>query len=81
MVQKPTWSFIEKVRREFFVSRVWGPPSSIMHIFPNDGPPREHRAFSWFSPPAREWRDCCEIRRSAVLLAGLRASACPTRCV
>ncbi|KAI1796665.1 hypothetical protein LXA43DRAFT_1089747 [Ganoderma leucocontextum] len=58
MMQKPTWSFSQKLQREFFVSRVWGPPSSIMHIFPNDGP--RDRAFRWFSPPAREWKDSRE---------------------
>ncbi|KAI1788106.1 hypothetical protein LXA43DRAFT_975013 [Ganoderma leucocontextum] len=62
MVQKPTWTYGHKLHREFVVSRVWGPPLSIMSIFPNNGP-REH-AFRWFSPPGQEWKQCCETLRS-----------------
>ncbi|KAI1786194.1 hypothetical protein LXA43DRAFT_1111471 [Ganoderma leucocontextum] len=69
IVQRPTWSFGQKLQREFFVSRVWGPPSSILHIFPNDGS-HESRRFRWFSPPTSQWKDCCEtLRHFAAVLS------------
>ena len=62
MVQKPSWTFAQRIHREFFVSRVWGPPSSIMSVFPNNGP-HDH-PFRWFSPPEPQWIQCCDTLRS-----------------
>ena len=62
IVQKPSWTFGQRIHREFFVSRVWGPPSSIMSVFPNNGP-RDH-PFRWFSPPEQQWNHCRDTLRS-----------------
>ena len=68
MMQQPRWSFRQKLEREFFVSRVWGPPSSFMHIPPNNGP--HDSVFGWFSPPAQGWKDCCKtLKHFAAVLS------------
>ncbi|KAI1782415.1 hypothetical protein LXA43DRAFT_1104101 [Ganoderma leucocontextum] len=62
MVQKPSWSFNNRLERESLVSTVWGPPASIMSVFPpgND----DVRVFRWHSPPGDGWMACRETLRN-----------------
>ncbi|KAI1786183.1 hypothetical protein LXA43DRAFT_1065274 [Ganoderma leucocontextum] len=49
MVGTASWSFDFRLERETLVSTVWGPPSSIVGIFP--GADVEDQTFLWGAPP------------------------------
>ena len=61
LVQKSSWSFRLRLEREFFVSKVWGPPSSIMSVFPtaNDN----DRRCRWLAPPDERCMSCMDYLR------------------
>ena len=61
LVQKASWTFRLRLEREFFVSQVWGPPSSIMSVFPTDS--GSDLLCRWLSPPDDLCMMCADTLR------------------